>query len=75
MYLCQSGIFLLALVRGKVFVHITVHYPARGITSTIAIAIGLRVVYNVVYTGDRNKSFVQKKMKVFCFCFKVLTVS
>ena len=30
----------------------------RGITSTIAIAIGLRVVYNVVYTGDKNKSVV-----------------
>jgi len=41
-----------------VFVRITVHYPARGITSTIAIAIGIRVVYNVVYKGDKNKSFV-----------------
>ena len=50
------------------FVHITVQYPARGVTSTIAIAIGLRVVYNVVYTGDKNKSVVQKKMK-FCFVF------
>ena len=45
------------------FVRITVHYPARGITSTIAIAIGLRVVYNAVYKGDNNKSVVQKKMK------------
>ena len=43
-----------------------------GITSTIAIAIGLRVVYNVVYKGDKNKSVVQKKMNVF---LKVLTVS
>ena len=58
------------------FVHNTVHYPAPGhYTSTIAIAIGLRVVYNVVYTGDKNKSVVQKKMKFFLFCFKVLTVS
>ena len=38
----------------------------KGITSTIAMAIGLRVVYNVVYKGDKNKSVVQKKMKVFC---------
>ena len=47
----------------------------RGITSTIAIVIGLCVVYTVVYTGDKNKSVVQKKMKFFLFCFKVLTVS
>ena len=50
-------------------------FTARGVTSTIAIAIGLRVEYNVLYKGDKNKSVVQKKMKVFCFCFKVLTVS
>ena len=37
----------------------------RGVTSTIAKAIGLRVVYNIVYKGDTNKSVVQKKMKVF----------
>ena len=37
----------------------------RGMTSTIAIAIDLRVVYNVVYEGDKNKSGVQKKMKFF----------
>ena len=30
----------------------------RGITLTIAIAIGLRVVYNVVYKGDNIKSAV-----------------
>ena len=47
----------------------------RGITSTIAIAIGLRDVYNVVHKGDKNKSVVQKKMKFFFVCFKVLTVS
>ena len=41
------------------FVRITVHYPPRGITSTIAIAIGLRVVYK----GDKNKNVVQKKKK------------
>ena len=57
------------------FVRMTVHYPARGITSTIAIAIGLRVVYNAVYKGDKNKSVVQKKKKFFLVCFKVLTVS
>ena len=38
-------------------------------SSTIAIAIGLHIVYNVVYKGDTNKSFVQKKMKVFFFLF------
>ena len=37
------------------------------ITSTIAKTTGLRVVYNVVYKGDRNKSVEQKKMK-FCLC-------
>ena len=51
------------------FVRITVQYPARGVTSTIAISIGLRVVYNVVYKGDTHKSFVQKKMQVFLFLF------
>ena len=52
------------------FVRITVHNPAPGgVTSTIAIAIGLRVVYNVVYKGDKNKRVVQKKMKFFCFVF------
>ena len=65
MYFCQSGIFVSVLVRRKALVRITVHYPAPGITSTIAIAIGLRVVYNVVYKGDKNKSVVQKKMMVF----------
>ena len=30
----------------------------RGISSTIAIAIGLRVVYSVVYKGDKNKIVV-----------------
>ena len=54
-------------------VRITVHYPARGITSAIAIAIGPRVVYNV--TQVIKISVVQKKMKFFCFCFKVLTIS
>jgi len=38
-----------------VFVRITVHYPARGITSTIAIAVGPRHVYNVIYKGAKNK--------------------
>ena len=52
------------------FVRITVHYRPRGITSTIAIAIGLRAVYNVVYKGDNNKSAVQKKMKLFRLFFK-----
>ena len=47
----------------------------RGITSTIAIATGIRVVYSVVYKGDKNKSVVQKKMKFFLFVFKVLIVS
>ena len=47
----------------------------RGITATIAIVIGLRVVYNVVYKGDKNKSVVREKMILFCFCFKVLSVS
>jgi len=45
----------------------------RGIASTIAIAIGLRVVYDVVYKGDKNKCAAQKKIKVFvCFVFKLL---
>jgi len=44
-------------------VRITVHYRPRDITLTIAIAIGLRVVYTVEYKGDTNKSVVQKKMK------------
>jgi len=30
----------------------------RGITSTIAIAIDVRVVYSVVYKGDKNKIVV-----------------
>ena len=54
MYLYQFGIF----VRGKVFVRITVHYRPRGITSTIAIVIGIRVVYSVVYKGDKKKNVV-----------------
>ena len=57
------------------FVRITVHYRPRGVTSTIAIAIGLRVVYSVVYKGDNNKSVVHKKRKFFLVCFKVLNVS
>ena len=44
------------------FVHITVHYRLRGITSTIAIAIGPRHLYNVIYKGAKNKTVVQKKM-------------
>ena len=38
-------------------VRTTVHYPARGITSTIAIAIGH--VYNVIYEGaiEENDTF------------------
>ena len=46
------------------FVRITVHYRLRGITSTIAIAIGLRHVYNVIYEGAKNKIGAQKKMIV-----------
>ena len=42
------------------FVRITVNYSARGITSTLVIAIGTRLVYNVIYKGD-NKCIVQKK--------------
>jgi len=50
-----SLVFLLAEVRGKVFVRITVHLTRpQGITSTIAIAIGLCVVYK----GGKNKSVV-----------------
>jgi len=47
----------------------------RGITSTIAIAIGLCVIYSVVYKGDKSKIVVKKKMKFFLFVFKVLIVS
>ena len=58
------------------FVRITVHYPARGITSNIAIAIGHRHVYNIIYEGAKNKIVVQKKIKsFFSVCFKVLIVS
>ena len=50
---------------------ITVHYPGPlGITLTIAIAIDLRVIYNVLNKGDKNKSAVQKKMNVFLFVLK-----
>ena len=53
------------------FVRITVHYRLRGITSTIAIAIGLRHVYNVIYEGAKNKIGAQKKMIVsFLFVLK-----
>ena len=44
----------------------------QGITSTIAIAIGLHVVYSVVYKGDINKSVVQKKFFVFVFVLTAL---
>ena len=47
--------------RGKVLVRITVHYPARGITSTIAIAIGLTVVYHVVYKGDNKITVLYRR--------------
>jgi len=47
-----------------VFVRITVHYPAPGITSTIAIAIGPRHVYNVIYKGAKINLLYRKKMKV-----------
>jgi len=62
MYLCQYFVS----VTGKVLVRILYITRPRGITSTIAIAIGLRDVYNVVHKGD-TKIVVQKKMKVF-FC-------
>ena len=53
------------------FVRITVHYPARGITLTTAIAIGPRHGYNVIYKGAKNKIVVQKKMIVsFLFVLK-----
>jgi len=39
---CVNLVLLLAYGRGRVFVRITVHYPAPRITSTIAIAIGPR---------------------------------
>ena len=47
-----------------VIVRITVHYSAPGITSTIASTIGTRLVYNVIYKGDKNKIVVQKKIIV-----------
>ena len=53
------------------FVRITVHCPAPGITSTIAIAIDPRHVYNVIYKGAKNKIVAQKKMIVsFLFVLK-----
>ena len=53
------------------FVRITVHCPARGIASTIAIAIGPRHIYNVKYKGANTKIGVQKKMIVsFWFVLK-----
>jgi len=51
-----------------VFVLLYITRP-RGITSTIAIAIGPRHVYNVIYEGAKNKTVAQKKKS-----FKVLTV-
>ena len=43
----------------------------RGITSTLAIAIGPRHVYNIIYKGAKNKIVVQKKMIVsFLFVLK-----
>ena len=45
-------------------VRITVNYRPRGIISTIAIVIGPRHVYNVIYEGAKNKIVVQKKMIV-----------
>ena len=36
----------------------------RGITSTIAIAIGPRHVYNEIYNGAKNKIVAKKKMIV-----------
>jgi len=57
------------------FVLLYINRP-RGITLTIAEAIGLRVFYNVVYKGDNNESV---NIKVLCrrkwsffVCFKVL---
>ena len=42
-----------------IMVLINVFVSVRGITSTIAIAIGLRgVIYSVVYKDDKNKSVV-----------------
>ena len=62
---------LLTYGRGRVFVRITVYYPARGITSTIALAIGPRHVYNVIYKVAKTKIVVQKNMKVsFLFVLK-----
>ena len=47
-----------------------------GITSTIAIAIGPRHVYTVIYKGAKNKIVGQKIMKRFaCVCFKVVTLN
>ena len=43
----------------------------RGITSTIAIAIGPSHVYNVIYKGAKNKIVVKKKRLVsFLFVLK-----
>ena len=37
----------------------------RGITSTIAIAIDTRHIYNVIYEGAKHKFVVQKEMISF----------
>ena len=47
-YLCKSK-----LDEKCEFVLLYITRP-RGITSTIAIAIGIRVVYNIVYKGDKK---------------------
>jgi len=47
-----------------VFVRITVHYPARGISSTIAIALALDTYTMFIYKGAKNKIAVLKKMIV-----------
>jgi len=47
-----------------VFVCITVHYPAPGHYFNNNNSDS--VVCNVIYKGDKNKSVVQKKMKLFC---------
>ena len=57
------------------FVRSTVHYPAPGHYFNNSNSDRFRVVYSVVYKGDKNKIVVKKKMKFFLFVFKVLIVS
>ena len=56
-------------------VRIAVRYPAPGhyFNNSNSDRSSRRI--NVVYKGDKNKSGVQKKMKFYFVCFKVLTVS